>query len=126
MATLLLESNNNFTSSNWKTVDATSYLNSEAGNTNLTTSYVSSTTFTPGAITIEGILIRVNFVVANPTGTMDVRLFNSTDSTQTAIVTVNATDLKASTSATLGGGWHYFKFGSPITLTAGKAYRIDF
>jgi len=125
MSVLLLESNNNFTSSNWKTVNATSYQGSEAASTVLTTSYTSSQTFTPGAITIEGILIKIISKSASPSGTMDVRLFNSTDSTQTALVTVNVTDLQCPTSTTGGGGWHYFKLSGPITLTAGKAYRID-
>ena len=125
MAVLLLESNNNFTSSTWKTVDATSYQGSEAQRTLLTTSYTSSQTFTPGAITVEGILIKIASISVSPTGTIDVLLFNSTDSLQAAIATVNVTDLKAPTVASLGGGWHYFKLGSPVTLTAGKAYRID-
>jgi hypothetical protein len=129
MAVLLLESNNNFTSSNWKTVDATSYQGSEIQNATLSTSYTSSSTFTPGAITIEGILIKVLAKAVSPSGTMDVRLFNSTDSTQAALVTVNVSDIQSPGSNPItgggGGGWHYFKLGSPLTLTAAKAYRID-
>ena len=125
MAVLLLESDNNFTSSNWKTVDATSYQGSEAQNALLSTSYTSSASFTPGAITVEGLLVKIISKSASPTGTMDIRLFNVTDSTQTAIVTVNVTDIQSPTSTTGGGGWHYFKFGSPVTLTAGKAYRVE-
>ena len=93
MAVLLLESDNNFTSSNWKTVDATSYQGSEAQNALLSTSYTSSASFTPGAITVEGLLVKIISKSASPTGTMDIRLFNVTDSTQTAIVTVNVTDI---------------------------------
>ena len=59
MATLFSGSSINWSSASWKVVDTTSYLYSEAGSTATTTSYVASANFMPGAITVEGILLRV-------------------------------------------------------------------
>lgn len=125
MATLLMESSNNFTSSNWKTIDTTTsaaFLNSEANSTALNTSYTSSATFTPGTVTYEGVMVRVSSINASPTGTVSVSLYNNTDATELAVVTCNITDLPMPTAA--GGGWVYFKFGSTVTTTAAKAYVI--
>lgn len=108
-----METSNNFTSSNWKTLDTTAYLNSEAGSTATTTSSVASSTFNPGVQTIEGIGLRIKTRLT--TGTFTVELFNGT--IVTGSVTCNVTDI-ASTQTTDLGGWVYFQFGSPVITTA--------
>lgn len=126
MATLLMQSSNNFTSTNWKTIDTTTanaFLNSEAANTTTTTSYFGSTAFTPGTVTYEGVMVRIAAISSSPSGTFDVQLWNNTDSSQLANVNCNVTDIPMP-ATTLGGGWVYFKFGSPVTTTAAKAYLI--
>lgn len=114
---------NLWTDATWQTVDTTSYLKSEAATTNSTTSYVASQTFTPGAITVEGILLRVKGTTATPTGTFSVELYNSTGAASVATVTCNATDI-TNNNTNLEGGWVYFKFGSPVALLAATAYSI--
>ncbi len=114
---------NLWTDATWQTVDSTSYLRSEAASTTTTTSYVASQTFTPGAITTEGILLRVKGTTVTPTGTFSVQLWNSTSSAEVAVVTCNATDI-TNNRTTNDGGWMYFKFGSPQLLLASTAYSI--
>lgn len=112
----------------WGLVDATSYLNSEAGAAALTTAYSGnrSSAFTPGAITIDGIAVRLN-VRTGTTGTMSVDLIKSSDSSQVAgtEVTINCSDLQAATNADVNGGWIFFKFASPVTLAAATAYKLE-
>jgi len=128
MANLLCESNINFTSSSWKVLDTTSFLNSEAASTNTTTSYVASSVFTPGAITIEGIMIKYRYVVTN-SGTLSVDLYNSTGASSVAgsEVTINVSDLAfwmTATSVQTNGGFIYLKFAAPITLAAATNYAV--
>ena len=123
MAVQFGSSSINWSSSSWKTVFATGYLKSEAGSTATTTSYVASTAFTPGAITVEGILLRIKGTTTTPTGTFSVQLWNSTGSAQVAVVTCNATDIKNNNTG-LDGGWCYFKFGSPVTLLGATNYQV--
>lgn len=107
----------------WALIDSTSYLNSESANTALTTSYVSSSTFTPGVITIDGIAIKIANRTGT-TGTITVALdLASVDVTGT-IVTINVSDLNAVTTAGLDGGWYLFKFAAPVTLLAATAYSV--
>jgi hypothetical protein len=123
MATLISAATGNFSSSStWDLVDSTSFLDSEANNTALTTSFVSSSTFTPGAITIDGIAVKVASVAASPTGTISVRLFNSTGSAVVAgtTVTINVSDIN-----TNAGGWYLFKFSAPVTLIAATNYTVQ-
>src|SRR5581483_6899289 len=91
--TLIATANGNLTSSStWKTVDATSLLDSEASTTTLTTTPTDSSTFTPGAITIDGIAIKLSSRAASPSGTITVTLRNSSggsDVTSVTIVTAN-------------------------------------
>lgn len=114
---------NLWTDATWQTVDTTSYLKSEAATTNSTTSYVASQTFTPGAITVEGILLRVKGTTATPTGTFSVELYNSTGAASVATVTCNATDI-TNNNTNLEGGWVYFKFGSPVALLGATNYQV--
>jgi hypothetical protein len=128
MATLVSRATGNFTSSTtWETYDSTSYLDSNAGTTAISTSNLDSATFTPGAITVTGVALKLNTRIASPTGTFTVTLRNSTGSVDVTSVTVNVSDLPyyANTGSTsLGLGWVFFKFSSPQTLLAATAYLI--
>jgi hypothetical protein len=122
MAVLLAQSSINFTASSWKTVNSTSYLFSEVASTSSTTSYVRSSTFTPGAITVEGILLNV-FGRNGTSGTFSCEIYNNTLGSQVTEVTINVTDIPAQTSGT-GGAWIYFKFAATQLLLALNNYSI--
>lgn len=125
MANKFLDTSSNFTSANWKTIDATSYLNSTATAAYATGTYTATQNFTPGAITVEGVALRLQFISATPAGTFNVQLWNSTDAVQAALVTCNVADLATIGVKALGSnGWVYFKFASPVTLTAAKAHQV--
>jgi hypothetical protein len=127
MATLCSIATGNFTAAGtWAVCDATSENDSNAANTVLTTSYVASSTFTPGAITIDAIAVKVALRV-NTTGTMSVELYNSTGAASVAgtEVTINVSDILLGDSAANGGcGWYVFKFSASVTLLAATAYSV--
>lgn len=73
MATLISNQSGNFTSATtWSLVDPTSYQNSEAGSTANTASWVASAAFSPGAITIDALGIKV--AAHTTTGNVGVKL----------------------------------------------------
>lgn len=131
MATLLSQANGNFTTaSTWGLVDSTSYLNSEVNTQNTTTTFTNGSQFTPGAITIDGIAIKVNSHTL--VGTVSLRLVTgggvAGTTTGTAVsgttVTINVLDLPTiNTSAQ--NGWAYFKFSASVTLVAATAYNLQ-
>lgn len=127
MATLISKQTGNLTASTtWYLGDATSFLDSQASNTNLTTSYVASSAFTPGAITVDGIAVKVANR-AGTTGTFSVELYNSTAgaSVSGTEVTIDVDDVNAGdTAANNGCGWFYMKFGSPVLLLAATNYQV--
>ena len=127
MATLISKASGNFTSNTtWGLVNATSFLDSQDANTVLTTSYVGATTFTPGAITIDALAVKVALRV-NTTGTMSVQLSGAgAGAVAGSEVTINVSDLQAGdTAANNGVGWTVFKFPTPITLSAGIGYAVQ-
>jgi|GEM_PF-2277649 len=128
MAVKIAKDNNTFnTAATWAVVDATSLLDSEAGNTEIGTSYTPSSNFTPGAIEIDGIAVKLASRAASGAYTMSVQLYNATDGAAVAgtEVTINLTDLPTCSVAQNEGGWAFFKFASPVTLIAGKAYNVQ-
>lgn len=127
MATLISCASGNFTTSTtWALVDSTSLLDSEANSTASTTSYVYSSTFTPGAITVDGIAVKIASRTSSVTGTVSIELFNNTDTVSVASLTINSSDIPVTGGATYNRGWIFFKFGSPQLLIAGKAYKVGF
>lgn len=115
----------------WELVDATSYLDSEAGNTEVAVaaSWGSSQTFAPGAITIDGIGVKLYSRTATPGAyTLTIRLYNTTDSVEVAgtSVTVNVSDLPTCSSGAANneGGWFLVDFGS-VVLEAAHNYRVE-
>ena len=112
--------NGSFTaSSSWALCDSTAELDSEAANTALTTSYVTSQTFTPGAITIDGIAVKVSSRNASPSGTISIALDQGGSDVSGTVVTINVSDINVN-----GNGWYLFKFSSPVTLAAATAYSV--
>lgn len=112
----------------WGLVDATSYLNAEnATESLLTTAYsgTRSSAFTPGAITISHIGVKLCERIGT-TGTISVNLELDSDNSQVAgtEVTINVADLPAATEANLDGGWIFFKLATPVTLAAATAYQV--
>jgi len=119
------------TASTWGVVDSTSLLDSEAGNDALTTAGSGTRTaaFTPGAITIDGIAVKLHTRAASPSGTMSVHVIKSSDNTEVSgtLVTVNVSDLPtiATAGTTNEGGWVFFKFSGNVTLTGATAYKLE-
>lgn len=88
-----------------------------------------SATFTPGVITVQGILLQLSRRIAS-TGTIAVSLRNSTGGINVATCTVNVADLPAETavatnaSSAADGSWHFFDFGTPVTILGATAYLV--
>jgi hypothetical protein len=105
----------------WGVCDATALLDSEANNTVLTTAYVESQAFTPGAITIDGIAVKV---ASRPgsTGTISIRLAQAGALVAGTEVTINVSDID---SRAAEQGWYFFKFAAPVLLVAATAYTVS-
>ncbi len=105
----------------WATVNAASLLDSEANTVALTTSYVESATFTPGAVTIDGIAIKVAARVASPVGTISVRLAQAGVLVAGTELTLNVSDID---SRAAEQGWYLFKFPG-VLLVAATLYTVS-
>ena len=124
MALLASIATGNFTTaSTWGVVNATSLNNSESLTTVVTTSYLTSTTSVPGAITISHIAIKLS-VRTGTTGTITVALDNAGSDVAGTVVTIDTADLPAAATAASNGGWIFFKFASAVTLVAATAYGV--
>lgn len=124
MATLIATADGNFSAAGtWAVADATALLDSETGNTALTTSYVASQSFSPGAITIDALAVKVATVTSSPTGTITVRLAQGGVLVAGTEATINVSDLPA--TAAQQNGWILFKLAAPVTLLAATAYTLD-
>lgn len=129
MAVLIAKASGNFTdSTSWGVVDATSYLNAENGTESLLTTAYSGTrssAFTPGAIEIDGIAVKLCERIGT-TGTISVQL--ELDAGDIAVagteVTINVADLPSALETDLNGGWIFFKFAAPVLLLAATAYQV--
>ena len=124
MAILHSVSNGNFTSaSTWEVVNPTasgSFLIVTGAQT-VTTTYVGSPTFSPGVVNFTGVWLALGSR-SGTTGTFDVQLYNSTLATQSALVTVNMTDIPGQIVANLKGV--YFRFSSGVTLSSTQSYQL--
>lgn len=117
-----------FTTADWATVDATSFLDSasDTASANPTTSWTGATNALTGAITIDGIFVKISSRVASPVGTFSVRVYDVTGAAAVAgtTVTINVSDIPLRTySSTVG--WMFFKFGAPVLLLAATNYRVE-
>jgi hypothetical protein len=124
MAVLQSKATGNFTAAGtWAVVDATSFLDSEASNAALTTSYTTTVTFTPGAIEIDGIAVKVATRATSPTGTITVALDQGGSTVSGTEVSINVADINDDIT-TGDPGWYFFKFATPVTLAAATAYSV--
>jgi hypothetical protein len=126
MAYLFSATSQNWSAAGWKTIDSNGIMISEASSALTTTTFQSTAAFIPGAITVEGIMIKVKYKSPTATGTISTRLYNATAAAVVAgtTVTCNVSDL-FNTESTADGGWCYFKFGSPVTLLAATNYVVQ-
>lgn len=107
----------------WGVVDATALLDAENTNTALTTSYVESAAFTPGAITIDGIAVKIATRAVTPAAnTISVRLAQAAATVAGTEVTINVSDLSSRNGEQ---GWYFFKFAAPVLLVAATAYTVS-
>lgn len=119
MATRLARATGNFTNAaTWGVVDATALLVANSNNTTLTASYVTSQTFTPGAIEIDGIAVWVN-TRPGSSGTISVALDQGGGTVAGTEVTIDVADIPSA-----GSCWVLFKFAAPMTLLAATAYSV--
>lgn len=126
MSVLISSATGNLTAAGtWSLVDATSYNNSEAANTALTVASVASTPFTPPAVALDAIALKIASVTGSgPSGTITVELFNVTTAAVAATLTINVTDLPSCAAATAEGGWAVFKFGATVTPNGTDSYSV--
>lgn len=123
MATRIAVANGNFTdAATWAEVDATSLLDAENASVNIGTAYQESQSFTPGAITIDGIAVKIAVRTATPSGTMSVRLAQAGSTVAGTEVTINIADIESRDGEQ---GWYFFKFAAPVTLLAATAYTVS-
>ena len=112
------------TAGTWGLVDATSYNNSETTTTALTTSYQASSGSTTGVITTDGVALKLS-VRTGTTGTMSVHLAIAGVEVTGTLVTINVADLPAAATATLDGGWIFFKFAASVALLGATSYTVE-
>ncbi len=129
MARMATIATGNFTTAGtWGLVNATLYANSETSSVVCATSYgtaARSATATPGAITVSHIGVKLS-VRTGTTGTMTVHIATSAHvEVPNTAVTINTGDLPVAATADLNGGWHFFKLGTPVTLTAATLYEVE-
>lgn len=98
--------------------DTTMLVDSESATTTIGTSPTTTGNSIIGAITVDGIALKLQSRVASPIGTFSVSLRNTTTSTDARTTTVNVSDLNAN------GGWHFFKFSESILTTAAQNYAV--
>jgi hypothetical protein len=117
-----MASGNIDSSGTWSTIDATSFLNSESGSTVLNAINGTSSAFTPGAITIKGLAVKLS-VLTNSAGTAKIELVQGGSSVSGTAVTVNCADLVSASAASDEGGWIVTSFAN-VTLAGATAYNV--
>lgn len=128
MARLGAIATGNFTdASTWGVIDTTAawVIDSEAGTlsiTNSTSTHISPSA-TPGAITIDGVYLKIQARGAGASGTFTVVLRNTTAGSDVTSVVINVADIPTG-SAGLSAGWEFFQFSAPQTLLAATNYAI--
>jgi len=124
MATLISKATGNWTAAGtWAPVSAASAaeLDSEAGSTASTTSYVYSATFTLAASDVDAVAVKIASRTAGASGTLSIVLANHTSpGVREGEVTINATDLHLNAV-----GWHVFQF-STVSPNGTDVYKIGF
>lgn len=130
MAMMAAAANGNLTTAaTWGVIDATSVSVSQGNVTtvpNTAGAGSRSSSFTPGAITIDGIGIKVSARIGT-TGTVRVLLRNITGAADVAgtTVTINMSDILAADATRIDGSWVFFKFAAPVLLIVATQYAVD-
>jgi len=127
MAVVVNNSSTNWNNSaGWSVISTTGWTaaitTQELGNSASAVAFTSGVAFTPGAITVDAILLKVA-TRTGTSGTVSVRLFNSTGAAAVAgtTVDVNLLDLPNTTTGT----WVMFKFAAPVLLLAATNYTVQ-
>lgn len=138
MATLVSSANGNWaTASTWGVVDTTSLSADNTSNVTISTSYITTAAFTPGAIEINAIAVKM-YRRLKTTGTFTVELYDNTAAAVVSgtTVTIDMADVPvddyATSTSILGtaeiGGWLVMRFGfdvyTNVTLLAGHSYSV--
>lgn len=106
-------------------VDSASYNNSQAASTALTILFVASSTFTPGAITVDGIMVQVaSRASGSPSNTISVCIGLAGVAVTGTTVTANVSDIDTCDTGNANGGWYFFKFSSPVLLVGATVYSV--
>lgn len=124
MSYLIANSNGNLTAASWANVSAAALLDSEVGNTALTTGNLDSSTFVLEANQIDGFAVKLASRGASPTGTVTLTLRNSTTATNIWSITINNSDFDAASTTDDEGGWYFINGGSLHTPNGTDAYLI--
>lgn len=127
MANLICTADGNLTAAaTWATPDATALVEPTLlGSTALTVGNLDSAAFIPGAITVDGVAVKLaSRAAGTPTNTMTISLVDTTAVVVKGTVTVNVSDLAACSTADQAGGWYFFKFAAPVLLTAGNNHVV--
>lgn len=117
----------NTSASTWAIINSTSFAESEGVTMIVPTAYATNyTTFAPGVITVDGIGIRLANRTGT-TGTFSVELYNVSLGASVAgtEITINCSDFKDALTASVDGGWYFFKF-TPVLLLAATNYIVRF
>lgn len=114
------------TAGSWADADTTSAnVSTSTSSTALTVATQDSTAFTPGAITVDGIAVKLASRAAGaPTNTITVTLRNTTAGADVKSVTANVSDLPECGTTQREGGWHFFRFDASTLLIAGNNYTV--
>ena len=124
MAILISKTSGNFTDSNtWALCNLTFVVDSEATQSLVSTTTLTTPSIAPGAITIDGVALKLAARSISPAGTFTVTLQNATAGTTVTSVTVNIVDLPGSNATPCG--WVFFKFSADQTLLAATSYAIQ-
>lgn len=131
MTTRLAAATGNFTTAGtWLAADATALNDVETTFTALTNAYQNSTAFTPGAITVDGIAIKIaSRAAGSPANTITVRLGQAGVDVAGTPTTMNVSDIDPCSTAENEGGWYYFRFNvagvpTPVLLLGATAYTV--
>lgn len=124
-AVISIASGNIGTAGTWALIEPNTFLNSETANTALTTSFTGTNTLTPGAVTVQGIAVKLASVATAPTGTMTCRLVVTSGLVLVDQVVINVSDLVTAAAAAAEGGWVVFEFGSTHLLTGATPYEVQ-
>lgn len=155
MATFAAKSGGQNFTDTWATVDSTSENSNIGGQSTYSyiasaNTYVASSSFTPGAITVDGVAVWVMHTTLSQTANtyLDqgsnkfyVRLATGGTLVAGTECYMEVADMIKTQSWSASydyrpvyydfnfsknvGGWYFFKFSSPVTLTAATAYTLD-